>query len=288
LNKLGIKAFSLVETLVAAAIIALAVLSVIAVVRKGQEQMTVEKHRRAARAIADTTLEGPRFSPDNYAAIATGVTTDNVPLDASLNAVRTITITGPAALANVPYKTIVVSLQWTEPAGTSAQSVVIERRVPNIPGSINIAPSADNIAASSEYPGSCPFCGDNNFYVLYRWSAVDGIKGLCCQGEWVGNNTDGNSPWITLTWNTPHKIKKIVLYDRAFGSCRATSGTVYLNGSGTAFTTIAIPSCAGGGNCAGGTALFAPQQVTSVRIQLSGAGCPAFNFYGLGEVEIYE
>ena len=283
MNKLGIKGFSLIETLVAAAVIAFAVLSVVAIVRKGQEYTWVNLHRRTARAILDTTLEGAQFYPGNYGSIPASIASDSVSLDPTNGrpkAKRSFSITS-GTVDIVAYKSITVKLLWQEYAGAAADSVVVERRVPDIPDSLrNIAPLA-TVSSPNAYfsaPGWADFSPN---------SAVDGIIGLHFLGEWASTTT---SPTINLQWAVTHHVKKIVLYDRCNASCVANSADVkFYNGATmTSEISIYIPNCpnCGSANCSPGTAIFGPKMVTSISIQLSGSGSPTY--VGLSEVQVFE
>lgn len=281
---LNSKAFSLIETLVAAAVIAVAVLSVVAVVRKGQEYMWVNLHRRTARAILDTTLEGARFYPGNYGSIPATIASDSVVLDATNGkpkAQRSFSITS-GTVDVVAYKSITVKLLWQEYAGAAADSVMITRRVPDIPDSLqNIAPFADTIKASDEYSdGTRPAS-----------NVVDGIRCLLRTGDWSVNNS--TSPWIRLAWKQNHRIKKIVLYDRCAGGNYADQATVSFS-DGSPNIIIAIPenpncgSAIGSIICTPGTAVFGSKYVSWINIQLNGRSADGFNHVGLAEIEVYE
>ena len=69
--------FTLVEVLVAAAVIALSLFSVVAFVRKGQDQVTLDKHRRMARSIVERTIEDPVYDIVNYPNLTTTDVTRN-------------------------------------------------------------------------------------------------------------------------------------------------------------------------------------------------------------------
>jgi type II secretory pathway pseudopilin PulG len=272
LNKLGVKAFSLVETLVAAAIVGLAVLSVIAVVRKGQDQMAVDKHRRAARAIADTTLEGKRFLPSNYYLIPATIDPDSVTLDGTLKGGRSIVIK-PEKHGGIPAKRVTLTIQWLEP-GTSESSVELKKLVPYIPDEFrNIAPFASAIAVSSEHEGDA----NGKHYQCFRSCAVDGIIGLSYIGDWA---SETSTPWIQLDWPSVHRIKRISLYDRNSLDDFARNATITFSDGSTPIS-VTIP------DRGSQTVNFNPKNVTWVRISLNGSGAGGFQV-GLAEVEVYE
>jgi hypothetical protein len=270
MKNLGTRGFSLVETLVAAAVVSIAVIAVVAVIRKGSEQMVVNKHRGVARAIVDSTLEGPRFYPENYQTIPATIASDVVALTSNLNATRTFTITSATIAGEIPYKDIKVRLQWTEPSGGATDFVEMERMVPEIPKP-NIAPLANNIISSSFYPtGVYPQCPP--------WNVVDGIIGLQFVGDWAANNEA--TPWIRLTWPQTYTITKIVLYDRHWLSCRAKLASITFSDLSAAINNVTIP------DEGSATVMFAPKAVTWIQIQLNGT-CSGFLGVGLSEVEVY-
>ena len=65
------RGFSLVEVLVAGAVITLSLLAVVAFVRKGQEMIALQKHRATARGIVQRTLEQPPYQPEYYGTLTT-------------------------------------------------------------------------------------------------------------------------------------------------------------------------------------------------------------------------
>lgn len=263
------RGFSLVETLVAAAVVCIAVVSVVAIVRKGQEQMYVEKHRRTARAIADTTLEGSRFCPANFSAIPTAIADDFPLLESNVPARRLYSIVS-GTMAGVDYKKITVKVRWTEPSVGTKDSVEISRLVPNIPSTINIAPLATNIFASST------FMGNATYPQCPPWNVVDGIIGLQFLSDWASTQY---SPWIRIEWPQTYYITKIILYDRKYLTCRARNATISFSDlSPNISLTIPDEGFA--------TVMFAPKCVTWIQIQLNGVG--GFPAVGLAEVEVYE
>jgi hypothetical protein len=309
LNKLGVKAFSLVETLVAAAVIGVAAFAVIAVVRKGQEQMVVDKHRRTARAIVNTILEAPRFSPGNYLSILNTTTIPGsyiIDNKSNLQATSTFAITDNLyadAVSRIPYKKIWVKLQWTEPVGGAVDFVAMEKWVPNIPRP-NIAPMATNVASPTPFndcnifaltancPGGCQCLGwhgvvsSPEIYFANPWCAVDGIIGARINGDWADNN---NANPIVIQWGAanPHRINKIVLYNRnnnaiAPGDCWATGARITLFRNGVAVGTITTNT-----GFANGTVVpifLSPTNADEIRVwPLGGKSWP-----GMSEIEVYE
>lgn len=132
--------FSLVEILVAASIIALSIISVVVFVRKGQEQVVLDKHRRMGRAILQRTFEDSRFDIYNYPNLVTGMDTQNVVIDPTttppLTGIFTVrvgneqTMTGAGASAVVvPFRGIWALLKWNEYGGSEPESLSAEKRV---------------------------------------------------------------------------------------------------------------------------------------------------------------
>jgi len=140
------KGFSLIEVLVAAAIVGLSVFAVVAMVRKGQQQITLNQHRSEARGIVQRTLEAPRFAPENYGSLVTDnnpapqdVVIDNRTglhgfLTIQINAEQLLPAVAPLA-TGIPYRAIVVTVNWTENAGmadSAPESVEVRKRLCNV------------------------------------------------------------------------------------------------------------------------------------------------------------
>lgn len=116
---------TLVEALIGAAIVMLSLIAVVAFVCKGQEQVTVDKHRRVARAILERTIEDLQFDRENYPNLVTRDTTFAITIDTRTTpplagAVRVaigneLAMTGAGASAVVvPYRKILTIVVWTE------------------------------------------------------------------------------------------------------------------------------------------------------------------------------
>lgn len=294
--------FSLVETLVAAAVVLFAVVAVVAVVRKGQEQMWVEKHRRTARAIVDTILEAPQYAPANYPSIANGTTNATYTIDTNLSATAT-TVVSSQNDSGVPHKRIWSKVRWVEPGGM-ADSVVMERLVPHLQSPVNVAPLATSITASSTFAycncdgrggvpacaGSCPCIGTGTqcspeVYHTDPWSVVDGIVGTRINGDWSAAAGDVN-PWIRLRWATAHRLFKIVLYNRlvppATPCCYSEGARITLHKSGVQVGTATLSSGFYKGSC--NTAYFSPREVDEIYVYPQGSQ----GYEGFSEIEVYE
>lgn len=137
--------FSLVEVLVAAAVVALSLVSVVAFVRKGQEQVALDRHRRMARAIVERTLEDPAYNMINYPSLVTmnllrtNLDTIDVhttpPLTGSLRVkisdVDSTTYSGALTTGNVtvPYRKVTVTMAWSEYQSPKPDTIMCEKRV---------------------------------------------------------------------------------------------------------------------------------------------------------------
>ncbi|MBL4561342.1 MAG: GH92 family glycosyl hydrolase [Labilibaculum sp.] len=136
---------------------------------------------------------------------------------------------------------------------------------------VNIAPKA--IISSSTIL--------NNQYCEFNIS--DGIIGIKDKGEWAckGVTTDWGYirfPWIKLEWNTPHRIDKIVLYDRPSKNEHIAGGKLLFS-DGSIVWVNQIPN--------DGTAKmvsFKPKTVNWVKFVVTdGTG----NNLGLSEIEVF-
>ncbi len=112
--------------------------------------------------------------------------------------------------------------------------------------------------------------------------AVDGVaKGYpgYDSNEW---STDGGGAgsWITLTWNTPVTLSKVVLYDRPNSNDRITAGTlVFSDGS-----SVAVGQLNNDGSAT--TVSFTARTVTSVQLQITKVASKTENV-GLAEFEAW-
>lgn len=141
--------FTLAELIVAAAIASLAILILVAVLRKGTEISDTTKHRQRARAIIDSCFESPTYQYDRVSYINMPVFhSATVVIDPrssgagdDLTGTLTITVTagvnttpqsptGEAKRDNVAFKRIVMTVAWSEPQGP--QSVTIEKTVTSL------------------------------------------------------------------------------------------------------------------------------------------------------------
>jgi hypothetical protein len=132
---------SLVEVLVAAGIITLSLLSTVAFIRKGQEFLTVDKHRRMARSIIERTLENAPYQVENYNNLVTTVSpppATDVIIDPETNphlhGSLTVTVSDEQAGVSghaAPHRVATASVTWTEPWG-GKDTVSIEQWLTNI------------------------------------------------------------------------------------------------------------------------------------------------------------
>jgi prepilin-type N-terminal cleavage/methylation domain-containing protein len=135
--------FTLVELLVASAVIVVAIAAMIAMVRKGMELSTTDGHRRTARAIIASRFESGPFNYSNYLNLIPGAWPPiQVIIDShgegvadDLNGTLTTVVgnetTVPGANdIQIPYKNIAMTVAWQEPEG--AETVVIEKRLAQV------------------------------------------------------------------------------------------------------------------------------------------------------------
>jgi hypothetical protein len=138
----NVRGFSLVEVLIAGSIITLSLLSTVAFIRKGEELLAVDKHRRMARAIIERTLEGTQYQVDNYNNLVTTpsppppATAVVIDADAIPNLLGSLAVSvGPEQTGvngqTAPYRAITAWVTWTEPGG-GRDTVSIEQWLTNI------------------------------------------------------------------------------------------------------------------------------------------------------------
>lgn len=142
MNKLNAKAFSLVETLVAAAVMSLSVVAIIAMIRSGETQVQLNRHRRTARGIVEHLYESPLYSsPHLYNGLVTG-SVGPTPADTTIKGTsytRAINIDATETVATysgvtVKYRNAVFTISWTENAGATdshAESVSVTKLLTN-------------------------------------------------------------------------------------------------------------------------------------------------------------
>lgn len=129
------RGFSLVEVLVAAVIVALSVVSVVGFVRKGQEQVAIDKHRRMARAVIERQFQQLKYSPANYPNLLLNTSSTLSPspvIDAALSITGTLTTTISVEQTKtvnsiaIPYCDVTMTMSWTELGGRS-ETITIDK-----------------------------------------------------------------------------------------------------------------------------------------------------------------
>ena len=134
--------FTLVEVLVAAGVIAISLFSVIAFVRKGNDLLAIDKHRRLARGIVERTLENQKYRPESYNSLVTASATTTVVIDSTITPALSgslIVAVGDSVTTvngkNAPYRPVTVKVTWVEPTGqTEANDTVkITKWLTNLP-----------------------------------------------------------------------------------------------------------------------------------------------------------
>jgi hypothetical protein len=113
---------------------------------------------------------------------------------------------------------------------------------------------------------------------------VDGIVGGYpdrMEQEWTSNAEKANA-WASFTWNAPHKVDRVVLFDRPNLDDHVLSGRIeFSDGTITTFGELDNPA-------SHGTEIqFDPRTVTSMKIVLDAVGPKTVNI-GLAEVVVHE
>jgi prepilin-type N-terminal cleavage/methylation domain-containing protein len=133
--------FTLVEVLVASVVVAISIFSVIAFVRKGQDLLAIDKHRRMARGIIERTLENAKYQPENYNNLVSTSATSDVVLDEerspNLHGSLTVAVGDSVTQVNginAPYRPIKATVTWKEPgrAAGNDETVSITKWLTNI------------------------------------------------------------------------------------------------------------------------------------------------------------
>lgn len=134
------KGFSLVEILVAAAVISLSLFATVIMVRKGQEMINLDKHRRMARGIIERTLENDDYQPANYNGLTTitAPTPKDTVIDPGANIHGSLSVYVGAEQptingAAIPYRIITAAITWAEVGSTSNETVSISKWIAYIP-----------------------------------------------------------------------------------------------------------------------------------------------------------
>jgi prepilin-type N-terminal cleavage/methylation domain-containing protein len=121
MKPLNAHGFSLIEVLVAASVITLSLFSTVAFIRKGQELLMVDKHRRMARSIIGRTLENQPYRVENYNNLITTASSPPAADDERAG------ISGQV----VRHRVVTAWVTWTEPGG-GKDTVSIEQWLTNI------------------------------------------------------------------------------------------------------------------------------------------------------------
>ena len=120
------KGYSLIEVLVAAAVITLSLIAMVAFVRKGHEMIAVQKHRAMARGFVQRQLENPPYQPEYYNTLTTisSPPPSDVVLDTGINLHGSLTVTVNDEQPNInginaPHRAVTAAVVWTEPGGNN-------------------------------------------------------------------------------------------------------------------------------------------------------------------------
>jgi prepilin-type N-terminal cleavage/methylation domain-containing protein len=136
IHKIGNKGFTLVELIVAALVVSVALFAILAMVRKGQEQIALDKHRREARGIIERTLETQQFQPESYNNLVTNTspTAVTIPIATNISGYLTVAISAeiPAAGSVPPYRSITANVRWRELGSSVDETVSIVKWLANV------------------------------------------------------------------------------------------------------------------------------------------------------------
>ncbi len=115
-------------------------------------------------------------------------------------------------------------------------------------------------------------------------AVIDGVKQQAGTGEWVGGSENLWFGWIhypknlALTWETPQRINKVVIYDRPALEEHMAACTLTFS-DGSKVEVYAVPN-----DGSAKTVVFEPRTVTGVRLDVvDGVG----EHIGLSEIEVY-
>ena len=112
--------------------------------------------------------------------------------------------------------------------------------------------------------------------------AVVGAPGLSGAGEWAIAGT-ASEKWIELTWDSPQKIRRIILFDRALVDQNVSAGTLTFTDADDTTSTLSVSGIPADGTPKGVD--FAPKTVKQVRFTLtavSGTAPGLAEFVALG------
>ncbi len=138
--KKSFRGYSIVELLVAAIILSIAITAIIAVIRKGRELEIIDKHRRQARSVITNLLE-TKYDDRNFLALAVAPydSTTRIPLDTSYTPdlmanLRRQVMVGQWPInigtgsTTIPLVIIKVSVNWAELDGNQ-DTIIITKRI---------------------------------------------------------------------------------------------------------------------------------------------------------------
>lgn len=132
------RGYSLIETMVAGVVLFVMIIVMVAMLRKSSDNISIDKHRRAARAIVERTLEDTKYQPINYNGLVTTNDSSTVVIDAKANNLlgKLITVVGDSVENTytaiiMSYRPVTATVRWTEP-GLGADSVRVTRWVTSV------------------------------------------------------------------------------------------------------------------------------------------------------------
>ncbi len=118
------RGFSIVEVIAAAAILSIALIAIVAIIRTGTDIQVSVQHRQAARLILTSRLE-ERYGAESYNTLSTGTTNDSVTIDqrtgnllrgnlATVIRLDSISLSSPVPIRPATYKEVTLTLTWQE------------------------------------------------------------------------------------------------------------------------------------------------------------------------------
>jgi Tfp pilus assembly protein PilE len=141
LSRKGKGGFTIVELIVSAVIILIAVFAVVAVVRKSSDMQIVDAHRRQARNIVMNIFEEDfgylKYNDGGYTflgakgSVSTSSKSDSVRvfIDKSIDSGNVLVMVEPAPSNGVDAHDVTITLTWNEVGSDSSETVELTKRL---------------------------------------------------------------------------------------------------------------------------------------------------------------
>lgn len=127
---------TLVELLVAAGVLSIAIIAIIAVITKGRELQVADNHRRQARAVIDSLMEN-KYDDRYFDTISVDTISNNHTLGTGFTATitqevvrRDTNITIGLNTSTIPRKIILIKVRWNEASGPD--SIQIQKQITDV------------------------------------------------------------------------------------------------------------------------------------------------------------